>query len=98
MVYQYRGSQTIALEQERQEQLKAELEAEKAKLREAMRIRRENERLEAQILATQQRAAELAKPVRRIGLPEPIHGGRIGLKRAAEEAAAHTRRQERKAA
>jgi hypothetical protein len=95
MVYQYRGSQTIALEQERQEQLKAELEAEKAKLREAMRIRRVNERLEAAILRTQQAVRELAKVQ---PLPTPIHGGRRGLELAAEEAAAHERAKRRKVA
>jgi len=89
-MYQYRGTQTLQKERERQEQLKAELEREKAKLREAMRVRRENERLEAQIIATQQRAAELAKPVN--AMPEPIHGGKRGLRLAAEEAAAHERR------
>lgn len=92
MTYQYRGAQTIQAEQDRQEALKAELAEERAKLREAMRIRRENERLEAQILATQQRAAELSKPVQ--SMPEPIHGGRRGLRLAAEEAANHTRKKQ----
>lgn len=91
-LYQYRGTQTIQAEQDRQEALKAELAEERAKLKEAMRIRRENERLEALILATQQRAAELAKPVQSI--PEPIHGGRRGLRLAAEEAANHTRKKQ----
>lgn len=89
--YQYRGSQTIAQEQERQEQLKAELEKAKEAYKEAVRIRRENERLEAEILRTQQRVADLAKPAP-TGLPTPIHGGRAGLRRAAEEAAAHDRK------
>ena len=89
-MYQYRGTQTLQKELERQEQLRAELEAEKEKLREALRVRRENERLEARILQTQQRAAELAKPAH--SMPEPIHGGRRGLRLAAEEAAAHERR------
>lgn len=89
-MYKYRGTQTLQVELERQEQLKAELEAEKEKLREAIRVRRENDRLEARILETQQRAAELAKPVS--AMPEPIHGGRRGLRLAAEEAAAHERR------
>jgi len=83
MSYQYRGSQTIEAEQERQEHLKAELSEERGKLKEAMRIRRENERLEAQILATQQRAADLAKPVPT--MPPPIHGGALGLRRATRE-------------
>ena len=89
-LYQYRGTQTLEAEQERQEQLKAELAQERAKLKESMRVRRENERLEAQILATQQRAADLAKPV--ATMPTPIYGGRAGLRRAAEEAAAHEKR------
>jgi hypothetical protein len=89
-MYQYRGTQTIQAEQERQEQLKAELAAEREKLREAMRIRRENDRLEAEILRTQQRAAELAKPT--TALPEPRYGGIEGLRAAAAEAAAHERR------
>jgi hypothetical protein len=91
-MYQYRGTQTLQSEQERQEQLKAELAEERAKLREAMRVRRENERLEGLILQTQQRAADLAKPVQ--SMPEPIHGGRRGLRLAADEAAAHTRRKQ----
>jgi hypothetical protein len=90
MVYQYRGTETIAKEQERQEQLKAELAKEREKLKEAMRIRRENDRLEAEILRTQQRAAELAKPVQT--MPEPVHGGQLGLRRACEEIAAYDRR------
>lgn len=95
MKYTYRGTQTIEAERARQDELKAELEAEKAKLREAMRIRRENERLEAQILQTQQRVRELAtvQP-----LPVPIHGGRRGLQLAAEEAAAHERAKRKQAA
>lgn len=95
-MYQYRGTQTLKKELERQDQLKAELEREKERLREAMRVRRANERLEAQILATQQRAAELAKPVN--AMPAPIHGGRRGLRLAAEEAAAHERRKKQKLA
>ena len=91
-MYQYRGSQTLAAERERQEQLKAELAEERNRLKEAMRVRRENERLEAQILATQQRAAQLAKPPNRSSLPSPIHGRRMGLKRAAQEIAEHERR------
>ena len=83
MSYQYRGEQTIASEQDRQEQLRAELAEERAKLKEAIRIRKENERLEAEILRTQQRAADLAKPV--TGLPTPIHGGPLGLRRATKE-------------
>jgi hypothetical protein len=55
-----------------------------------MRIRRENERLEAQILRTQQRAAEMAKPART--MPEPIHGGYAGLKQAAAERDNYNRR------
>ena len=90
MTYQYRGSQTLAAERERQEQLKAELEEARNAYKEAVRVRRENERLEAQILRTQQRAAELAQPTR--SLPEPIHGGRLGLRLAAEEAAQHEKR------
>jgi septal ring factor EnvC (AmiA/AmiB activator) len=90
MAYQYRGAQTIQAEQERHEQLKAELAEERSRLKEAMRIRRENERLEQQILRTQQRAQELSKPAPT--MPAPIHGGRAGLRAAAEEAAAHERR------
>lgn len=89
-MYQYRGSQTLAAERERQEQLKAELEEARNAYKEAVRVRRENERLEAQILATQQRTAELAQPPR--SMPEPIHGGRRGLRLAAEEAAQHEKR------
>ena len=92
MTYQYRGTQTIAKEQERQEQLKAELARAREAYKEAVRIRRENERLEAEILRTQQRAAEAAKPKALANLPEPIHGGPLGLRRAAAEAAAHDRR------
>jgi septal ring factor EnvC (AmiA/AmiB activator) len=90
MVYKYRGTETIEAEQQRQEQLKAELAAEREKLKEAMRVRRENERLEAQILRTRQRAAELGKPART--LPEPIHGGYTGLRRAAQEVTDYNRR------
>jgi septal ring factor EnvC (AmiA/AmiB activator) len=90
MVYTYRGKETIEAELERQEQLKAELAAEREKLKEAMRIRKENERLEAQILRTQQRAADLAKPART--LPEPIHGGYKGLKQAVAERDNYNRR------
>lgn len=90
MSYTYRGTQTIALEQERQEQLRAELAEERERLKEAMRIRRENDRLEAEILRTQQRAADLAKPSK--ALPEPVHGGQMGLLRACKEVAAYERR------
>jgi septal ring factor EnvC (AmiA/AmiB activator) len=90
MVYKYRGQETIEAEQQRQEQLKAELMAERERLKEAMRLRRENERLEAQILRTQQRTAELAKPART--LPEPVHGGYAGLRRAAQEVTDYNRR------
>jgi hypothetical protein len=90
MVYQYRGSQTIADEQERQEQLRAELEEARNAYKEAVRIRRENERLEAEILRTRQRAADLAKPVPT--MPEPVHGGPLGLRRAAKEIQDHDRR------
>lgn len=91
MAYEYRGTQTIASEQERQEQLKAELAKEREAYKEAVRIRKENERLEAEILRTRQRAADLTKPSP-TGLPTPIHGGRAGLRRAAAEAAAHDKR------
>lgn len=95
-LYQYRGTQTIAAEQQRQEQLKAELAEERARLKEAMRIRRENERLEAEILRTKQRAAELAKPLPT--QPAPLYGGRIGLKRATEEIAAYDARKKQETA
>lgn len=97
MVYQYRGSQTIAKEQERQEQLKAELTKERERLKEAMRIRRENERLEAEILRTRQRAADLAKPRPTSNLPEPIHGGPLGLRRAVAEIAEYDKRKKQAA-
>jgi predicted nucleic acid-binding Zn-ribbon protein len=87
MVYKYRGTETIEAEQQRQEQLKAELAAERERLKEAMRVRRENERLEAQILRTRQRTAELAQK-----LPEPLHGGYAGLRRAAQEVTDYNRR------
>jgi septal ring factor EnvC (AmiA/AmiB activator) len=90
MVYKYRGTETIEAEQQRQEQLKAELAAERERLKEAMRVRRENERLEAQILRTRQRAAELGKPART--LPEPVHGGYAGLKQATAERDNYNRR------
>ena len=90
MVYQYRGTQTIQAEQERQEQLKAELAGEREKLKDAMRIRRENDRLEAEILRTQQRTRDLAKTP--TALPAPRYGGLEGLRAAAEEAAAYQRR------
>lgn len=90
MVYQYRGTQTIASELERQEQLKAELEAEKAKLREAMTVRKENERLEAEIARTQHRFAELSKRSRL--LPPPVYGGRAGLEAATREIEAYDAR------
>ena len=96
MNYQYRGDQTIQAEQERQAQLKAELTQERAKLKEAMRIRRENERLEAQILRTQQRALELTKPFP--SMPTPIHGGLSGLRRAADEIDEYYRRKKKQAA
>jgi hypothetical protein len=90
MVYQYRGSQTIAAEQERQEQLRAELEEARNAYKEAVRIRRENERLEAEILRTRQRAADLTKPIPT--MPEPVYGGPLGLRRAAKEIQDHDKR------
>ena len=95
-MYQYRGTQTIAAEQERQEQLRRELAEERNRLKEAMRIRRENDRLEAEILRTQQRAAELAKPSK--ALPEPVHGGQLGLMRACAEVAEYEARKRKQAA
>ena len=89
-LYQYRGTETIAAEIQRQEQLKAELASEREKLKEARRIRRENERLEAEILRTQQRAADLAKPLHQ--QPEPLYGGPHGLRRATREIADYDRR------
>ena len=96
MTYQYRGALTIQAEEERQAKLKAELAKEREQYKEAVRIRRENERLEAEILRTRQRTAELAKPD--TTLPTPIHGGRAGLRRAAEESAAYDRRKREQAA
>ena len=90
MVYQYRGSQTIQAEQQRQEQLKAELEEARLAYREAVRIRRANERIEAEILRTQQRTEELTKPLPT--MPEPVHGGPLGLRRAVQEIAEYDRR------
>lgn len=89
-LYQYRGTQTIQAEQERQEQLKAELARARDAYKEAVRIRRQNERIEAEILRTHQRAADLAKPFPK--LPDPIHGGRMGLMRATKEIQDHDRR------
>lgn len=89
-MYQYRGTQTIQAEIERQEKLKAELAEERARLKEAMRIRRENERLEAEILRTQQRAADLSKPLPT--MPAPIYGGPLGLRRATKEIQDYDRR------
>jgi hypothetical protein len=90
MVYKYRGAETIEAEQQRQEQLKAELATERERLKEAMRVRRENERLEAQILRTRQRTQNLTKQAQ---LPEPVHGGYAGLRRAAQEVTDYNRRQ-----
>lgn len=90
MTYKYKGSQTIQAEQERQEQLRAELEEARNAYKEAVKIRRANERIEAEILRTQQRTAELAKPVPT--MPEPVYGGPLGLRRAAKEIQDHDRR------
>ena len=96
--YKYGGTETIEQELRRQEQLRADLETARAEYKEAQRVRRENERIQAEIERMKQRTAELASPLPT--LPEPIHGGPLGLRRAAAELDAWNRRQraERKAA
>lgn len=85
MAYQYNGPETIAAEQARQQKLQAELRQARQAYQTALKLDRENQRIEAEIHRIKQRTAELAKPLPH--MPEPVHGGRHGLKRAAQEVA-----------
>jgi len=97
MTYQYGGKDTIEAAQARQAELQAELQAARETYKAAQKLARENERIQAQILRTQQRAQALATPLPK--QPEPIHGGPLGLKRATNEIAQwHRQRRQRTAA
>ena len=91
MAYKYSGTQTVEAEAARKEQLRQELKQARETYQAAQKLRRENERLEAEILRTRQRTTELAKPLPT--MPEPIHGGPLGLKRATQEIEAWNKRQ-----
>jgi uncharacterized protein (DUF3084 family) len=90
MAYQYGGKDTIEAAEQRRQQLQTELEQARQNYRAAQKIARENERIQAQILRTQQRTQQLTNPGPQ--LPPPIHGGRQGLKEAANEIDAYNKR------
>lgn len=88
MTYVYGGTQTIRAAHERKQRLQAELDAARKAHKEAQRLNRENQRIEQQIIETQNRTARLIEtPVRhrREPLPEPRYGGPQGLLAAAAE-------------
>jgi len=86
--YQYRGTDSIRAAQERKQRLQAELDQARQAHKEAQRLNRENQRIEQQIIETQNRTAQLIEtPVRRRRepLPEPRYGGPQGLLAAVAE-------------
>jgi uncharacterized protein (DUF3084 family) len=94
VTYQYGGKDTLEAAEQRRQQLQTELDQARQNYRAAQKLARENERIQAQILRTQQRTQQLTNPGPQ--LPPPIHGGRQGLREAANEAAQWERK--RKAA
>lgn len=100
--YQYRGTETIQAALERQQRLQNELDEARRQHKEALRIQRENQRIEQRIIETQNRTAAIIekphqtlRPLRQ--LPEPRYGGHQGLQAAAAEAAEHDRRKKQAA-
>ena len=87
MTYQYRGTETLAAAERRRQQLQAELHEARQAYKAAQKLARENQRIEEQILRTQQRTVQLTTPATQ--LPPPRYGGPEGLLAAAREAQGH---------
>ncbi|MFI2563039.1 hypothetical protein [Paenarthrobacter sp. NPDC018779] len=95
--YQYHGTETLQAALERKQRLQNELDEARQLHKEALRIQKENQRIEHQIIQTQNRTAALIeKPHQTLrpiqALPEPRYGGHQGLLAAAAEASDYDRR------
>lgn len=95
-MYQYAGKQSLAAEQQAVEDARQMLEIAKAEHQAVLALRRERRRIERQINHYMSATNEASTPT--IQLPDPIYGGRAGLRAATDEAKRINNRNKRKQA